>query len=129
MWTATTRCLTAGARYASFSECVWSKPFLFLFQAAANFYTANARLLWNGHAIIGKDGVTKAFQELPSTKHTVLSFDCQPVLATSEQYVLVAVTGQVTYGGDKESHTFTQTFMLVGQGNVFMINNDEFRFV
>ena len=47
--------------------------------AAASFYTETATLVWNGNPQVGIEAVRKFITDLPSSKHTVLAFDAQPV--------------------------------------------------
>ncbi len=43
------------------------------------FYREYSAVSWNGNAITGAEGVSKLLKEMPSTAHSVQSFDCHPV--------------------------------------------------
>ncbi|XP_006454166.1 hypothetical protein AGABI2DRAFT_147534 [Agaricus bisporus var. bisporus H97] len=116
------------------------------------FYRESSSLLWNGRPSQGPDGLTQLIKNMPSTKHDVQSFDCQPVPGTSPPSLLVIVSGNVTYGRGPsgnppntpaktvEGHprAFSQTFMLVpdssavikpGEVAKYYVSTDSLRFV
>jgi len=39
----------------------------------------NATLIWNGNGVTGKDSIQKFWMDLPSSEHTVITLDAQPI--------------------------------------------------
>lgn len=107
-----------------------------------NFYRPTSAMTWNGNPFTGAEGVKDLISRMPSTKHDVQCFDCQPipgafpssasVFTLSKQVLtgnqppnlLVTVSGTVTHGRppantnpkprtiDGQPRIFSQTFML-----------------
>jgi len=108
-------------------------------------------MTWNGNPFTGADGVKEAISAMPSTKHEVQCFDCQPIPGSQPPHLLVTVSGTVTHGKTPatpntkpkniEGHprVFSQTFTLMpdstappgktGQVTKYYISADAMRFV
>eukprot|EP00301_Raphidiophrys_heterophryoidea_P003254 c11478_g1_i4.p1 GENE.c11478_g1_i4~~c11478_g1_i4.p1 ORF type:complete len:104 (-),score=12.29 c11478_g1_i4:36-347(-) len=97
-----------------------------------NLFQDQSTVVWNGIPYRGKIAIAQMLQALPPSKHTVISFDCQPVVIdgviTLSFPVVVSVLGEVEYGSDpamKFSHCFTLT--PLGSGANYCIASDCFR--
>lgn len=44
-----------------------------------NFYRPTSAMTWNGNPFAGAEGVKDLISRMPSTKHEVQCFDCQPI--------------------------------------------------
>ena len=53
-------------------------------QFADKFYTDESVLSWNGQMVKGLDAISKFYNSLPNTTHTMISFDAQPVTSLSK---------------------------------------------
>ncbi|CEP00445.1 NTF2-related export protein [Plasmodiophora brassicae] len=73
----------------------------------AAFYQETSTVLWNGTRITSAAAIDRFFKEMPVSKHTVTSYDIQPMADD----LLVTVAGNVRYGIDQE-FAFHQTFIL-----------------
>lgn len=51
-------------------------------QQVGQFYHAEAVLLWNGNVVVTKGEIESYLQRLPTSRHTISAFDCQPVIGT-----------------------------------------------
>eukprot|EP01095_Lingulamoeba_sp_RSL-Kostka_P001235 TRINITY_DN11762_c0_g1_i1.p1 TRINITY_DN11762_c0_g1~~TRINITY_DN11762_c0_g1_i1.p1 ORF type:complete len:161 (+),score=24.77 TRINITY_DN11762_c0_g1_i1:127-609(+) len=101
-------------------------------------YTPKSTCVWNGQMIKGLSNLDKFFRTLPSTKHEILTIDCQPVSVDIEEeqnsdlpaYLVVFVFGKVKYRKNRIKQ-FSHTINLFKEGNTdkYFILNDCFRFV
>ncbi|XP_011502461.1 PREDICTED: NTF2-related export protein isoform X3 [Ceratosolen solmsi marchali] len=84
----------------------------------SRLYMDTAILIWNGNGIEGKDQIQNFWTELPSSDHSVITLDAQPIT--------VKVSGQVKYQ-DKAPKTFNQNFLITALGDKWKIVSDCFR--
>ncbi|KAJ3343506.1 NTF2- export protein 2 [Gonapodya sp. JEL0774] len=98
------------------------------------FFRPNSQLIWNGnHFQFSREVLQQLFLKLPSSKHEVQSYDCQPVIGPERSITLV-VNGTVQYGKDNLK-AFTQSFLLDpvpepnNAGSSYYVAVDNFRFV
>ncbi|KAJ4462018.1 putative NTF2-related export protein 1/2 [Paratrimastix pyriformis] len=100
------------------------------------FYRPESQVFFNGNRYAG-EAIDAFFKDLPRSQHTVLTIDCQPVMAAPPQgdlpsAIMVVATGQVSYGNDAQK-PFTENFLMVqdpqGQAGQFYIISDNFRMV
>ncbi|KAK7479224.1 hypothetical protein BaRGS_00029568 [Batillaria attramentaria] len=99
--------------------------------AIKNLYLDSATMIWNGHAVSGKDEIVKFLEDLPTAEHTLTSLDSHPLIepvVTDQTSIMVTVFGKVDYR-DSKPKSFYQTFILTSQGNVWKIVSDTFRFL
>lgn len=93
-------------------------------------YDESANLVWDGNAVVGKDGIAKFHESLPMSVHTVDCIDAQPVAAFvtgGQSSILVMTSGMVRYTSHKLKH-FNQTFLLMAaQNNSWKITADTYR--
>lgn len=96
-----------------------------------NLYTTSSMQIWNGNPNQGEAKISEFIHNLPSSKHEVLSLDCQPVLdivTPGQTTILVTVEGTVSYG-EENPECFTQNFMLTAVENKWKIASDCFRYI
>lgn len=89
-----------------------------------NFYSEQAKLLWNGNPI-PSDQLNAFFSQTPSSQHTIDSYDAQPM---SEDTFLVHSNGQVVYGTGEIQRLFAHTFILRQEERTKIIY-EHFRFI
>ena len=68
---------------------------------------------------------------MPSTSHSVLSYDSQPVLDNfvgGQKTVAVHVGGFVKFANDNRTKPFQQNFLLTAQGDFWKVATDVFRY-
>jgi len=53
--------------------------YLLFCQIVTKLYDESANLVWDGNAVVGKDGIAKFHESLPMSVHTVDCIDAQPV--------------------------------------------------
>jgi len=116
-----------------------------------NFYRPTSAMTWNGNPFAGADGVKELISSMPSTKHEVQCFDCQPIPGNQPPHLIVTVSGIVTHGKiasnpnpkpkntEGQPRVFSQTFMLMpdstappgktGEVAKYYISSDAMRFV
>jgi len=76
------------------------------------FYQDESIVLWNGNPMKGRREIIEYYKNLPSTEHTIESFDCHPIPASGGvNTMLVSVNGKVSYAHGS-SRIFNQTFVL-----------------
>ena len=89
-------------------------------------------MVWNGHTKSGVMDISTFYQSLPTSEHSLLSYDCQPVMdgsQTGQSNVMVVCQGVVRYGGHGGEQNFAQNFLLTKQGEVWKIGSDCCRFL
>ncbi|XP_017778027.1 PREDICTED: NTF2-related export protein [Nicrophorus vespilloides] len=95
----------------------------------SKLYLDTGLLTWNGNGITGCEPIQKFYIELPSTDHTVVTLDAQPVydMAVNGQLTfLIQVSGHVKYQ-NKSAKTFQQSFVVTALGDKWKIVSDCFR--
>ncbi|XP_011502460.1 PREDICTED: NTF2-related export protein isoform X2 [Ceratosolen solmsi marchali] len=92
----------------------------------SRLYMDTAILIWNGNGIEGKDQIQNFWTELPSSDHSVITLDAQPITVANQLTFLVKVSGQVKYQ-DKAPKTFNQNFLITALGDKWKIVSDCFR--
>ena len=68
--------------------------------------------------------ISTFYQSLPTSEHSLLSYDCQPVMdgsQTGQSNVMVVCQGVVRYSGHggEQTSNFSQNFLLTKQGEVW----------
>ena len=48
-------------------------------QDMSQLYLDSATLIWNGNGVMGSDKIHEFWMKLPSSTHTILSYDAQPM--------------------------------------------------
>eukprot|EP01137_Pigoraptor_chileana_P000761 Opistho-2@37440 len=92
-----------------------------------NFYKDQSVVVWNGNRVAGLGGIAQMFQQLPSTRHTIDSYDCQPVEGSTSCLLLV-VNGSVQFGGSPKK-PFHQSFVLMQDASsTYFVATDAMRF-
>lgn len=95
----------------------------------SRLYLDTGLLVWNGNESLGKDNVQTYFQNLPSSQHTIVTLDAQPIIDDSisnQPTFLVQVSGNVAFQNNPIK-PFQQTFMITAQGDKWKIASDCFR--
>ncbi|XP_012285182.1 NTF2-related export protein [Orussus abietinus] len=95
----------------------------------SRLYLDSAILIWNGNGVEGKDQIQKFLMDLPSSTHSIVTLDAQPITgpAVADQLTfLVKVSGQAKYK-DKPSKPFNQNFLITAVGDKWKIVSDCFR--
>uniref|UniRef100_A0A914V2N7 NTF2-related export protein n=1 Tax=Plectus sambesii TaxID=2011161 RepID=A0A914V2N7_9BILA len=93
-------------------------------------YTDSASLVWNGEAVVGRDNIATFLDNLPDSEHSLKSLDSQTVndqIMNGQKTMLLLSAGTVMYSGRQRS--FSQTIILVNEGEVWKIASDRFRFI
>ncbi|KAF8527397.1 hypothetical protein BU17DRAFT_73851 [Hysterangium stoloniferum] len=118
-------------------------------EGVPKFYRESSQLTYNGTAFTGPAAITALIERLPVTKHEVQSYDCHPISSTSPPALLITVSGLVTHGTvaaaaapsaeiagktpsrniDTQPRVFSQTFVLMKEGEKYYVSADHFRFV
>ena len=62
------------------SVCLCARP-----QDLHRFFLPQSVLVWEGTAVQGADQCRQLFEMLPSSKHTIASFDVQPVTGQEQK--------------------------------------------
>lgn len=89
----------------------------------------NAVAVWNGNGVTGKDNIQSFYQSLPSSEHTVTTFDAQPVIdeaTTNQKTLLISVSG-LFRALNNSAKQFQQSFVICAQADKWKIVNDCFR--
>ncbi|XP_063230707.1 NTF2-related export protein [Bacillus rossius redtenbacheri] len=95
----------------------------------SKYYLDKAVLVWCGNGACGKENIQKFFEELPSTEHTLISMDSQPVSEAAvgaQQTVLIESAGHVKIG-EEVSTPFQQSFLITAEQDKWKIVSDCFR--
>ncbi|KAG4094032.1 NTF2-like protein [Neocallimastix lanati (nom. inval.)] len=94
------------------------------------FYKESSAILWNGNPFGGIIPFKDFVQKLPVTRHTIQTYDCQPILG-SDKSIMINVNGEVKYS-DQTSKQFHQNFILMPdleKQGTYYVAHDCFRFV
>ena len=92
-----------------------------------NLYMDTAVALWNGNLLQGNMNITKFYQDLPTSTHSISSVDCQPVSDETGMRLLISVEGIVQFEG-MGPQNFSQMFIIARQlDSVWKITNDCYR--
>ncbi len=128
----------------------------FSFKDVEKFYQIQAKLIWNGKELNGRDEIAKHLISLPSTRHNIYSLDFFPMKGKTMNYLInkllsnfsldlfpneattyqVFISGAVAYGtldktsNPKEKRLFSHIFVLTVDVNssVWVVANECFRF-
>ena len=93
-----------------------------------NLYLDTATALWNGNLLQGNLNITKFYQDLPTSTHSVSSVDCQPISDDTTMKLLISVEGIVQFEG-MGPQNFSQIFIIARQvDTVWKITNDCYRY-
>ncbi|GJQ68493.1 Nxt1 [Trypoxylus dichotomus] len=95
----------------------------------SKLYLDNALLTWNGNGISTSERIQKFYIDLPSSDHSIITLDSQPILDSAvngQLTFLIQVSGTVKYQ-DKVPKSFQQNFVITAQGDKWKIVNDCFR--
>ncbi|KAK9751350.1 Nuclear transport factor 2 (NTF2) domain [Popillia japonica] len=95
----------------------------------SRLYLENALLTWNGNGISTSEKIQKFYIDLPSSDHSIITLDSQPILDSAvngQLTFLIQVSGNVKYQ-DKIPKSFQQNFVITAQGDKWKIVNDCFR--
>uniref|UniRef100_A0A0N5ADA2 NTF2-related export protein n=1 Tax=Syphacia muris TaxID=451379 RepID=A0A0N5ADA2_9BILA len=92
-------------------------------------YVDDATLVWNGNLVQGAENITKFYEALPISQHSISALDCHYMdYEEVEPYPLVVLlAGNVSLGG--VDHAYTQTIILVHEDEKYKIKSDRFRFI
>uniref|UniRef100_T1JER8 NTF2-related export protein n=1 Tax=Strigamia maritima TaxID=126957 RepID=T1JER8_STRMM len=96
----------------------------------ATLYMDDARLVWNGNCVNGKEEITMFYKNLPISETTLCSLDTQRVLGQAvngQATIVVLVAGTIKFQ-EKPSTSFHQNFVLTVQKDVWKVATDCFRF-
>lgn len=58
----------------------------------ARYYHDTALLIWNGNGIEGKDAIQNFWTELPTSDHSVITLDAQPVEGRNTNFSISAIS-------------------------------------
>ncbi|CAF0935740.1 unnamed protein product [Adineta steineri] len=105
----------------------------------SKFYQVEAKLIWNGNELAGREAIAKHLIALPSTENTIYSLDFFPMkdLFPDETTTYqVFVSGAVAYGktdktrNAKDKKLFSHIFVLTVDvaSSIWVIANECFRF-
>lgn len=95
----------------------------------SKLYLDSGLLVWNGNGITGNERIQKFFIDLPTSNHTIITLDAQPVLDSAvngQLTFIIQVSGTVKYQ-DRVPKTFQQNFIITAQGDKWKIVSDCFR--
>uniref|UniRef100_A0AAR5NYI0 NTF2-related export protein n=2 Tax=Dendroctonus ponderosae TaxID=77166 RepID=A0AAR5NYI0_DENPD len=92
----------------------------------SRLYLETGLLSWNGNGVKGHEDIQKFIIDLPTSDHTLVTLDAQPILdsAVSGQLTfIIQASGTVKYQ-DKTPKTFQQNFVVTAQGDKWKIVSD-----
>jgi len=103
------------------------------------FYQNDAKLIWNGNELNGRDAITRHLISLPTSRHQIQALDFFPMkeLFPNEPTTYqVFTSGVVIYGApessnaQKEKRLFSHVFVLTVDVNssIWVISSECFRF-
>ena len=93
-----------------------------------NLYIDTAEGLWNGNLLQGNMNISKFYQDLPNSTHSISSVDCQPMADDTSLKLMISVEGIVQFEG-MGPQNFTQMFIIVRQmDSAWKITNDCYRY-
>ncbi|KAF5286729.1 hypothetical protein FQR65_LT12462 [Abscondita terminalis] len=95
----------------------------------SKLYLDTGLLTWNGNGITGNERIQKFYLDLPSSEHTLMTLDAQPILdnaVNGQLSFLIQASGTVTYQ-DKTPKSFQQSFVITAQNDKWKIVSDCFR--
>ncbi|KAI8994601.1 hypothetical protein BDB01DRAFT_773377 [Pilobolus umbonatus] len=98
-------------------------------QELANLYRPSSMLTFEGTPVMGTSDIVNKLVSLPFQKvqHRVSTLDAQP--SSTNNTLIVAVTGLLLIDEEMNPQLFTQTFQLVPEGSSYYVLNDIFRLV
>ncbi|KRY77060.1 NTF2-related export protein 2 [Trichinella pseudospiralis] len=108
--------------------CDIAQRFVDLYYKAdiSKMYCDNARMIFQGMCIEGKDEIAKLLSNLPECDYSVLDIDAQNLAADENlSRILIAVTGICE--GQAELRRFSHTFNIIKQGTIWAIESDRLR--
>ncbi|KAL7063370.1 hypothetical protein AAHC03_0181 [Spirometra sp. Aus1] len=95
------------------------------------FYTENAILLWNGNRVESRSEVVAYWTKLPRSQTNLHTLSAQPIqkaISGGSSLVMVNVFGTIKFDGNP-SKTFSETFFLIQESNLWRVQSDTFRFI
>ncbi|KRX71804.1 NTF2-related export protein 1 [Trichinella nativa] len=109
--------------------CDVAKRFVDLYYMTVDIskmYCDNARMIFQGMCIEGKDEIAKLLSNLPECDFSVLDIDAQNLAADEVlSRILIAVTGICER--QTELRRFSHTFNIIKQGRIWLIESDRLR--
>uniref|UniRef100_A0A7S0ZAF8 NTF2-related export protein n=1 Tax=Timspurckia oligopyrenoides TaxID=708627 RepID=A0A7S0ZAF8_9RHOD len=98
----------------------------------APLYRDNSMLSFEGEQFMGIQPIIQKLVSLPFQKvvHQIVTCDCQPVLASQPNGILVFVSGNLVVDDSPNPMKFSQTFNLLSDPsnpNSYFVHNDLFR--
>eukprot|EP01134_Creolimax_fragrantissima_P002399 CFRG2399T1 len=98
----------------------------------SNYFHEDASLIWNGTPIQGRKQIQEFLNDnIPSTRHKIISVDSQAAPATTgvEGTALVTVSGVVKYQTEDVELPFGETFIMVPKPGsaTYFVMSDNFR--
>ncbi|KAL1502337.1 hypothetical protein ABEB36_007492 [Hypothenemus hampei] len=95
----------------------------------AKLYLDTGVLSWNGNGVKGNEQIQKFIIDLPTSDHTLVTLDAQPILDTAvngQLTFMIQASGTVKYQ-DKSPKTFQQNFIVTAQAGKWKIVSECFR--
>jgi NTF2-related export protein 1/2 len=89
----------------------------------------SATLIWNGNHVVTKANIVPFYESLPTLETHLYSIDAQPVLeAASGQQTSIAVVcnGKMKFS-NTQTKSFTESFLLTAENNVWKVLTDTYR--
>ncbi|ESN93340.1 hypothetical protein HELRODRAFT_88960 [Helobdella robusta] len=96
----------------------------------SKLYSVDAKLIWEGNAVVGLDSIAKFHENLPTSLHVVETIDAQPIsgFATNGQDTFVVVTAGTVKFHDNKPRSFYQTFTVTSLNSKdWKVKSDCFR--
>lgn len=94
--------------------------------AVGQLFHESASLVWNGNQINSKNNIIEFYGKLPTVETNLESIDAQPTTFFNEQAkILVLCAGTMKIA--RRNFSFTETFILQAENNVWKIISDTYR--
>jgi len=128
--TQTNLALTAAQEFAKLFHETFDKRR----QNIGRLYQEEAEVVWNGNPYKGREKIVEFFNSLPSSQHTIVGMDTQPIIAvtnhTGTSTIIITFCGNARYKNQKEDKCFSQTVLLASQeDNKWKLVSDNYRFL
>ncbi|XP_054164032.1 NTF2-related export protein-like [Oppia nitens] len=89
----------------------------------------SANVLWNGNPVTGKANAVTFYESLPTVETQLFSIDAQPVLeaAAGQQICITVVCNGKMKFASNVTRSFTESFLLTAENNVWKVLTDTYR--
>ena len=89
----------------------------------------SAVLLWNGNHVTTKANIIPFYESLPTVETQLYSIDAQPILevASGQQTSIAVVCNGKMKFANSNTKSFTESFLLSAENNVWKVLTDTYR--